>query len=256
MARGRHGASSLGTVMRLQRLELVLPVKNGLRILLGEDSLEWRLLHGLRLRFQQVLPPPPLEPGVSLRQWVEAGKPAPPPHAVKQRILAAYASAFDIRTMIETGTYAGGTVWAMKDRFDSIFSIELSERLARRASRRFRSFPHIRILQGDSGSVLPGLLSRISTRCLFWLDGHYSAGITALGDAATPVMQELRTILDHRIENHVILVDDARLFVGSGGFPGVQELRGLVSVHRPDWDFSVRNDVIRIHPRQDVASEF
>src|SRR5208283_2124357 len=105
-------------------------MKTRLRALLGEDSPEWRLLHGLRLRFDRVLPPR-LEPDMSLQEWLESGKPAPPPHAAKRRILAAYASAFDTGTLIETGTYAGEMVWAMMDRFDRIISIELSEPLAR-----------------------------------------------------------------------------------------------------------------------------
>jgi hypothetical protein len=234
---------------------LELTLKEQLRVLLGEQSPEWRLLHGLRLRFERVLPPR-LEPTMSVQEWIESGQPVPPPHAVKERILAAYASAFDTGTLIETGTYAGEMVWAMKDRFGRIFSIELSESLARRARRRFQAFEHIGILCGDSGYVLPRFLSRISTRCLFWLDGHYSAGITVQGKTATPVIQELEAIMAHGIEDHVILVDDARLFTGAGGFPGVQQLRALVSLRRPGWDFSVRNDVIRIHRRRDVASEF
>jgi hypothetical protein len=232
-----------------------MQLKNRLRNLLGEDSREWKLLHGLRLRIQRAAPPP-LERALSIEEWIEAGQPAPPPHAVKQRIVAAYAAAFQAGTLIETGTYAGDMVHAMRDRFDRIFSIELSEPLARRASRRFRAAPRIRILQGDSGSTLPGLLCRISSRCLFWLDGHYSAGITAGAEAVTPVIQEVETILDHAVDGHVILVDDARLFTGAGGFPTVQGLRRLVWLRRPTWHFSVRNDVIRIHPGAAIATEF
>jgi len=234
---------------------LELTLKTRLRALLGENSPEWRMLHGLRLRFDRVLPPR-LEPALSLQEWMESGKPAPPPHEVKERILSDYAAAFGTRTLIETGTYAGDMVWAMRDRFDRIFSIELSEHLARRARRRFRAFPHIHILHGDSGSLLPGLLSRISTPCLFWLDSHYCAGISARGEAATPVIEEMKTILEHGIEDHAILLDDARLFTATGGFPAVQQLRELVALRRPAWEFSVRNDVIRIHPRRDVASKF
>ncbi len=232
-----------------------MPLKNRLRTLLGENSPQWRLLHGLHLRYQR-LRPPSLGPAVSIDEWLRAGKPVPPPHSVKERILSDYASAFEIPTLIETGTYAGEMVWAMKDRFESIFSIELSEHLARRACRRFRALPHIRILHGDSGTLLPSLLSRISTRCLFWLDGHYSAGITAKGETASPVMHEIATILHHPIEDHVILVDDARLFTEADGFPSLDRLRDLVLLRRPHWDFSVRNDVIRIHPGRAAASEF
>jgi hypothetical protein len=230
-------------------------MKNRLRAMLGPDSPEWKLLHGLRLRFERALPPR-MEPTLSIQEWIDGGKPLPPPHAVKRSILSAYASAFDTGTLIETGTYAGDMVWSMKDRFGRIVSIELSEHLARRAGRRFQAFPHIAILHGDSGALLPNLLSGISNRCLFWLDGHCSAGITAKGATATPVLQEIGAILDHGIEDHVILVDDARLFTGAGGFPDLQELRDLVLSRRSEWDFSARNDVIRIHARQDVASEF
>jgi hypothetical protein len=231
-------------------------LKRSLRTLLRADSLAWRTLHGLNLRFQALFPPRLLEPPLLLEAWMEAGRPAPPPHSVKQRIVAAYASAFSIGTLIETGTYAGEMVFSMRDRFERIFSIELSDSLYRRARRRFRAFPRIRILRGDSGKVLPALLAGISARCLFWLDGHFSAGITARGDTVTPVMEEMEAILNHRIEDHVILIDDARLFDGAHGFPLVSKVRELVARKRPGWEFSVRNDVMRIHPAQAVASEF
>jgi len=230
-------------------------LKNRLRSFLGEDSREWRLLHRARVELQRVLPPK-LEPAISIEEWERLGNPAPPPHAVKERIVEAYARASAIRTLIETGTYTGEMISAVKDRFDAVVTIELSKRLARRARRRFRSFPQIRVLQGDSARVLEDLLPRVSSRCLFWLDSHYSSGITALGEAATPVMRELELILSHRIESHVILVDDARLFTGVGGFPAIDEIRQLVSGLQSSQDFSVRNDVIRIHPGPPIVSDF
>jgi len=191
-----------------------------------------------------------------LSTWERAGKPAPPPHIVKQHILSTYASAFSTDVLIETGTYLGQMVYAMRNRFRTILSIELGGDLARRARHRFRDDAHIRILQGDSGEVLPELLNNISTQSLFWLDGHYSGGFTAKGKTGTPVMREMRTILDHRIKNHVILIDDARCFDGTQDYPIVDELRELIAAHRPGYDFSISNDVIRIHPRKVVRAEF
>jgi len=231
-------------------------LKDNLRSLLGKNSPEWRLLHGLNVRVQRVRRLPPLEPVMSVEAWTAAGRPAPPPHAVKERILSAYASASGARVLIETGTYAGDMVFAMKERFESIVSIELSEALARRARRRFKAFPHIRILQGDSGELLPRLLAGIASPCLFWLDGHDSAGVTASGDSASPVMRELKAILDRPAANRVVLIDDARLFRGTHSFPELRELRELVQRTRPDWGFTVRNDVIRLDPGRDVQSEF
>jgi hypothetical protein len=188
--------------------------------------------------------------------WQKAGRPAPPPHLVKQSILSAYASTFGTVTLIETGTFLGHMVYAMRNRFESIISVELGPDLARRAQRRFRDYPHIQILQGDSGEVLPRLLSNISRPSLFWLDGHYSAGITAQGNSDTPVMIEVEAILEHKITGHVILIDDARCFNGTQDYPTLDELRELFVRARPGYEFSVLNDVIRIHPKTSVESEF
>jgi hypothetical protein len=50
---------------------------------------------------------------------------------------------------------------------------------------------------------------------LFWLDGHFCGGVSAHGDKGTPILEELNLILSHRVKEHVILIDDARLFNGT-----------------------------------------
>lgn len=190
-----------------------------------------------------------------MKSWRRAGKPVPPPHVVKRRIVSSYASTFGATTFIETGTYFGDMDYAVKDIFQAIFSIELSEDLRRRAARRFRAYPHIQILQGDSGEVLPNILSNLSGNCLFWLDGHYSGGITEKGGSETPVVKEVETILGHSNKNPVILIDDARCFNGTHDYPTLDELRELVALKRPDYEFSVLNDVIRIHQHSKVHCE-
>jgi hypothetical protein len=188
--------------------------------------------------------------------WERSGRPVPPPEVIKRRILATYGSAFKTATLIETGTFLGDTVHALRHRFKAIFSIELSNELAAKAKHRFQGHSHIHILQGDSGEVLPQILSNISTRALFWLDGHYSGGVTAQGKLDTPVMKELRTILAHSVKDHVVLIDDARLFDGTNDYPAVEELRELLVSNRPDHSFSVSNDIIRFHPKKTVKSKF
>lgn len=88
----------------------------------------------------------------------------------------------------------------------------------------------------------------LQDRALFWLDGHYSGGHTARGKQDTPIRQELRIIFGHRIKGHVILIDDARLFVGADGYPTLDELRRIVQTARPEWGVAVTDDVIRIAP--------
>jgi len=182
--------------------------------------------------------------------WEKAGKPEPPPHVIKRDILLSHATMYKCPILIESGTYLGDMIYAMRDRFQTIVSIELSNDLAKRAKRRFRAYPHIQILSGDSGEVLPQILSNISTPCLLWLDGHYSGGVTAIGRAETPVMKELMTILRHEVKHHVILVDDARCFNGTKGYPTIDELKALITQNGPSYDLSIANDVIQIRPRK------
>jgi len=184
-----------------------------------------------------------------IREWEALGKPNPPPHIVKQRTVEHYGKTFSLRVLIETGTYQGDMVEAMKDIFDKIISIELKRELYERATKRFKTNGHISIILGDSGKVLRDVLVEIDEPCLFWLDGHYSAGITAKEEVDTPIRKELDHILNHPVAGHVILIDDARLFVGVNHYPRIEELKDILLTSHPDWILDVEHDIIRIHQK-------
>jgi hypothetical protein len=186
------------------------------------------------------------------RCWERKGKPVPPPHLVKQRTVKEYARKFSVRTLIETGTYQGDMVNVTKDIFSKIYSIELDKTLYEQAKKRFAGFEHISIIQGDSGKVLPNILAEITQPCLFWLDAHYSGGHTAKGDIDTPVMGELRLIFEQTPGEPVILIDDARLFVGQNDYPTLEQLRSFVFERRPGYVFETENDIIRIHKKSAI----
>ncbi|MCK4816324.1 hypothetical protein KA005_11195 [bacterium] len=180
-------------------------------------------------------------------QWLKAGKPVPPPHIVKQMIIKEYSHEYNCPVFFETGTYKGDMVFSVKKNFDKIYSIELSEQLYKQARSRFRHDKHITILHGDSGEVLPAVLEEIKQPCLFWLDGHYSAGDTAQAGKKSPIEDEIAAILSHTIDNHVVLIDDAREFVGQAGYPKLDEFIRFVKKKRGDLSVSVENDIIRIY---------
>jgi hypothetical protein len=181
--------------------------------------------------------------------WEATGRTIPPPNMIKRRIIKKYAEMRSLKIFIETGTLFGDTVDAVKNIFDRIFSIELDEILYKKAKKRFAEFGHISILQGDSGKILPETISTISQPCLFWLDGHYSGWVTAKGQSETPIITELTYILSHPVKNHVILIDDARLYIGKGDWPDVKEIKSLVLNKFPDFVVEVKDDIIRIHSR-------
>jgi len=181
------------------------------------------------------------------RAWEKQGRPSPPPHIIKEELIRDYAKTFNTSILIETGTYLGDMVHAMRKTFSKIISFELDQTLATQAQERFANDNHIRIIQGDSGKLLGELLATINEPCLFWLDGHYSGGITAKGALETPIKNELAAILSHRVDGHVILIDDARCFTGENDYPTLEELKNFVAKHNPHHKFSVEHDVIRIH---------
>lgn len=181
------------------------------------------------------------------RAWEKQGRPSPPPHIIKEELIRDYAKTFNTPILIETGTYLGDMVHAMRKTFSKIISFELDQTLAAQARERFANDNQIEIVQGDSGKLLSERLAGINEPCLFWLDGHYSGGITAKGSLETPIKNELTAILSHPVDGHVILIDDARCFTGEHDYPTIDELKSFVAARKPNHKFSVEHDVIRIH---------
>jgi hypothetical protein len=184
------------------------------------------------------------------RDWKKEGRPSPPPAQVKHDVVKRYAHNFRPRTFIETGTHLGQMVEAVKDEFDSVISIELDEKLWLAAKLRFENDPHVQILLGDSARVLPQVLQSLDHPALFWLDGHFSGGETALGTKSTPIVEELTHIFEHSVQDHVVLIDDARDFIGRSDYPSLNWMRRFTVEHRPDWSFAVEEDIIRLYPRE------
>ena len=154
---------------------------------------------------------------------------------------------YAIKTLVETGTYLGDTLYAMTPDFEQLYSIELSGHYYRLAQKRFKNFNNIHLLLGDSGKVLKDLVPTLTSPALFWLDGHYSGGLTAKGDKECPVYEELNAIFSSP-QQHFIFIDDARLFVGANDYPTLENLQSFVKNAKPTYIFSVENDCVRLVP--------
>ncbi len=181
-------------------------------------------------------------------EWKKNGRPLPPPHVVKEIALREYARKFGLSILVETGSYLGDMVAAMMEDFETIYSIELSRELYEKAVRRFAGFEKVKLIQGDSGEELRKIVGLINRPTLFWLDGHYSAGVTAKAEKETPINEELETLLSLPDRRHVIVIDDARCFNGDPAYPTFEEVVALVKARRPDLQIAVKDDSIRITP--------
>jgi hypothetical protein len=178
-------------------------------------------------------------------QWQMRGRPLPPPHVVKQLAILRYQRARRFRTFIETGTFTGEMVEAMRTHFDRIISIEMSPEIYEAARRRFANDTHISVRLGDSATELPRVLDTLDHPALFWLDGHFMGGATARAQEDSPVGAELSALLHHSVRGHIVLIDDARLFRAVDGYPTIPDLRAWVERERPGSHVLVEDDIIR-----------
>lgn len=187
-----------------------------------------------------------------LERWIKTGKQNPPPHIIKQKNLLHYKTKYNLKIFVETGTFNGDMIEAMKDHFDELYSIELYQPLFEKAEKRFKSQKNITIIQGDSGKKLKSIMKHIDRPALFWLDGHYSGGETALSEKETPIFEELLCILESKDYQHVIVIDDARLFGTDLSYPTINELNTLVTSRRNNLEITVEYDSIKIAPKVDL----
>jgi len=181
----------------------------------------------------------------AMRDWKKRRYAAPSPGFIKTQVLLRNGIAD--ATWIETGTYFGDTTDFLSRHARQVYSIEPAPALFERAVRRFRKVPNVRVLPGTSEEQLPQLLPTLSGDVNFWLDGHYSAGVTYQGSVDTPIVAELAYIEGQmaRYRNVVVLIDDVRCFD-----PTVPQF-----AHYPNLDFLVdwaRRNRLQWHIEHDI----
>lgn len=121
-----------------------------------------------------------------------------------------------LKYFVETGTLHGKTAaWAARH-FRQVYTIEISKKHYDRA-KRLRPKGNIHFVLGDSGEELSKVLRKLDSPALVWLDAHWSPDLkyarpSKVGEC--PLLNELEALnADGR--PHVILIDDAHLFIKS-----------------------------------------
>ena len=140
---------------------------------------------------------------------------------------------------------------ATRKTFKEIYSIELDEAIHKQAQKRFSKFSNISIIQGDSRDRLPEILRNIDEPCLFWLDSHYSGGITAKKGEQEPVVEELNCLVNHPLfTQHIILIDDGCYFENKDQHPTINDLKKIILERYSNHTFKLEDGIIRIHKQQ------
>ena len=169
----------------------------------------------------------------------------------KVRIIRSYIERFQPQIFIETGTYRGDTLGKIKERVQKAYSIEVGNELYKKACERFAKeikAGNLELFLGDSRAVLPKILAEVREPAIFWLDAHYSGAGTAKADIITPIEEELKLIFGHPIRKHIILIDDARDFIGEGDYPTPDTIQKLAE--SAGYSFEMKDNIFRLVPKK------
>ena len=149
-----------------------------------------------------------------IADWKKRGFLENSPQIVKENVFLKYG--IKNAAWIETGTYLGTTTKYLSNLFPHVYSIEPEPMLYASACKRFEG-KNVTLFNEVSENVFPSLLPKLTGNINFWLDGHYSAGITFKGVKDCPVEDELSAIENNfsNFDKLSILIDDVRCFLPS-----------------------------------------
>jgi hypothetical protein len=141
---------------------------------------------------------------------------------------------------VETGTGRAVTTRFLAENFPYVYTIEPSKYLYEQAICNLK-LKNISFLNGTSENLLSELLLKLNGDINFWLDGHYSGGITYKGKKNCPIFQELIAI-DKNISNFSkmkIFIDDIRCFLSDSeeynDYPSVDFLVDWSRKNKLSW---------------------
>lgn len=179
---------------------------------------------------------------------------------IPEKIVEFLQKKYQIQYFVETGTFKGGTAkWAAKH-FDKVDTIEFSEIIYKETKENLAEFKNINCIFGDSRAVLPTIMENASQQILFWLDAHWCSGDSYGEEDQCPLIEELKIINNSELE-HVILIDDARLFTAPPPLPNLikhyPNVNQIMEVLKNQY-LIVFEDVLFILPlkMQDEFNEF
>ena len=112
----------------------------------------------------------------------------------------------EISIFIETGTYRGWSIERMVGIFETLHTIELSDRLFAEATARLTGQP-INFHHGDSRQLLPQILQDVDQPVFFYIDAHWCKGPGTAGKEDFPLWGELDIIRERPFAD-VISIDD------------------------------------------------
>jgi hypothetical protein len=178
---------------------------------------------------------------------------------------------YKIPYLVETGTASGESARLASIFFSHVWTMELIDDRQEKED----SPDNITWLVGDSVELLPKIIEEISQTkvdgsskyyVLFYLDAHYSGDKeNETGFPECPVLKEIEAIAERGYES-IIIIDDARLFLGHPPhphnpeeWPSILEIFTLLKEKFPYHHITITDDyilAIPLHVRDVIDKEW
>jgi len=121
----------------------------------------------------------------------------------------------EYNTFVETGTAYGQSLIEIYPFFSKIFTVEISEKLWSWLNPQIQNLEHVQHVLGDSLIEIPKFLKSLSEeeKVFFWLDAHWSQGLSSKNEYDVPLNQECAIIDNEYLgSSAIIVIDDVRMF--------------------------------------------
>ncbi len=160
---------------------------------------------------------------------------------------------------LETGFHRGdGTALAFDAGFETIYSCDVSQFAYGWCSHRFRHLNNvIHLCLQDSREFLRDRIGRplleegkfrtdLGQKSTFWLDAHWCGGNGEVGgtdggtDSDHPLLDELAIIGSHPLRDHILLIDDVRMF-NTSGWPALGEVKEAIYRINPAYKIEYKD---------------
>jgi hypothetical protein len=169
--------------------------------------------------------------------------------SLRHSFLAKLKEVFNPDEFFETGTYYGQTTIEAARIFKKVYTVELSPKLYTKCVKSLMPFSNVYVFLDESPNFLKQVLPQSKGGKIFWLDAHYSTGITARGKKDTPILEELEAIKSRGVQDGIIMIDDMRYCYAPGrAFPSFTEICNAVLAVNPSYHLALLGDVLLAYP--------
>ena len=106
---------------------------------------------------------------------------------------------FKIKTVIELGSCVMGTTKWLAENFDNVKTVEINDTFRNIGLQRIKGLRNVESYLGDSGKMLPAMLSGCNNDVLIWIDSHWEKHF--------PLFDELQVIKQSQLMPIIVIHD-------------------------------------------------